>query len=343
MAKFEIIYDGFDTTRDPVADGDTENKATMHKEQQTEDDGAITEIYERVSDGDISGVYLDPSSGDATMEETYVEDNTVGVSTTSTNDTCDEGITARTIDYGPSSWARADIGPAAGELLVNDSFLDHSSEAALEDEHDTTEQTQRTSTTSPGVDISNKIPKVPIVDRETSAMDCVINIWDWRLRTGKMAGKDTGGSAKTYPEAETVGLDIIQVGSSQTEPKSHSSNLKIIDKDQGKPDANQDIQGSEGYPEQYSFPLGSLNAEDHGYLGIKFDQSGSKDISVIDEDSPPVVGRIPGCGVSPNIKNYRSLGERRLRRLTRNEERIVRAEGRLRSVSGVLLPAPRRN
>lgn len=346
MTNFEIIYDGFDTTRDPVADEDTENNATMHEEQQTEvDDGAITEVYESVSDGDTSGVHLDPTSGDATMEETYEEDNTVGISTTSTKDTCDEGITARTINYGPSSWARADVGPAAGELLVNDSFLDHSSGATLEDEHDTAESTQKTSNRSLGVDISDEIPKVPTVDRETSAMDCIINIWDWRLRTGKMVGRDTGGNTKTYPEAGTVSLNLIQAGSSQTEPKGHSSDSKIINKDQGKPDPNQDIQGNKGHLEQCSFNPGSLNTENHGYLGIGTDHSRSKDMSVIDEGSSPVVSGVPGCGETKfcsNLKN-RSLGERRLKRLARNEERIARAEGRLRSVGGMLLPAPRRN
>lgn len=349
MTKFETVYGSFDTTRDPVGDGDIENKAIMHEEQQTEDDGAITEVYESVSDGDTSGVHLDPSSGDATTEETYEEDNTVDVSTTSTKDTCDEGITARTISYGPSSWARADVGPAAGELLVNDSFLDHSSGATLEDEHDTAEPKQGTSDASTGVDVSNKIPKVQTVGRETSAMDCIISIWDWRLRAGKVVGKDTKGNAKIYPEAGTVGLDIIQAGSSQTDPKGHTnnaSNLKIIDEDQGNPDTNQDIQSGEGNLEQYFLPLGSLNTENHGYLGIGIDQTVSKDMSVIEEDSSPVVSRIPGCGeanFSLNLKNYRFLGERRLKRLVRNEERIARAEGRLRSVSGILLPAPCRN
>lgn len=337
MTKHEIIYDGFDTTRDLA---DTDNKAKMHEEQQTEGDETVTGVNTSVSGGDTCDVHVDKSSEYATMEETYEEEYTAGASTTSTKDGCDEGVTARTINYGPSCWARADAGPAAGELLVNDSFLDHSSGATLDDdEHEyTAELTQRSSNKSREVDISTVVPKMPTTDREPSSMNCTISIWDWRVGARKPVGKDTGGNAKTYSEAGTVELDITQTATSQTEPKGHSSNLDNTNSNQAQPDTSKHSKFDDGDPERSPSPLSPPNTKNQGCIGDGTDKSMAKDVSATDAGSPPIASQAGETNLPLSPKNYKSLGVGHLKRLTRNEVRIARAEGRLRSVSGVLLP-----
>lgn len=326
MTKYEIIYDGFGTTRGLA---DTENKAAMHEEQQTEGDETVTRVNESASDENTCDVHVDQSSGDATMEGTYEEEYTAGASTTSTKDGCDEGVTTCTINYGPSCWARADAGPAAGELLVNDSFLDHSSGATLDDdEHEyTVEPTQRSSDKSSEVDISTMIPNVPITDRETSAVNCVISMWDWRVGERKRIGKDIGT------------IDITQTATSQTEPKGHSSNLDNTDSDQAQPDASKHSKFDDGDPERSPFPLSPPNTKNQGCIGDGTDKSMTKDVSATDVGSPPITSQAGETNLPLSPKNYKPLGDRHLKRLARNELRIARAEGRLRSVSGVLLPA----
>lgn len=312
----------------------------MH-EEQTEGNETVTEVNKSASDGDTRDFHVDQSSEDATMEETYEEEYTVSASTTSTKDGSDEGVTTRTINYGPSCWARADAGPAAGELLVNDSFLDHSSGATLDDgEHEyTAEPTQRSSNKSPEVDISTMVPKMPTTDRETSAMNCTVNMWDWRVGARKPARKDAGGNAKTYPEAGAVELDITRTAPSQTEPKGHSSNLDNTDSNQVQPDASKHNKFDNGDSERSPSPLSPPNTKNQGCIGDGTDKSMTKDVSATDAGSPPIASQAGETNLPLSPKNYKSLGDGHLKRLTRNEVRIARAEGRLRSVSRVLLPA----
>lgn len=334
MANHKVIYDGFDTTTD------SENRATMDEEQTS--DGNDTGAYESATDGDTSGIQTEESSENATMEESYAE-GTSSVNTTSTEDSCDEGITARTIDYGPSPWARADEGPTAGELLVNDSFLDHSSGATPDDdEHECTAgPAQGNLNVLADIDNTNLAPTSNIY---TGPINCIVSVWDWGVTVGTQARNDTGGNATDRPEAwrnNTAGVEIIHADNSKTECStlnSLSNNLVITDQNHVQLDVAGDSEGGEERVGQSPF---LPNTENTGSLDNGIDKINTTDRLAADADHSHEALGYGDTSCPPNSEQERPLGDRYLKRFRRNEGRITRTEGRLRSVSESLPPPNR--
>lgn len=320
MANYKIVHHGFETT---VEHANTENRETMD-DKQTEDDENVTEIYEGATDGDASDVQAEESSENAAMEETYEDESTSNVNT-SRGDSCDEGVTVRTINYGPSTWARADEGPAAGELLVNDSFLDHSSGATLDDDENEfiVGSTQRTLDALVDVNATDVAPPI-------SASNTSTGVWNWGMMAGTQAinNAERNATRTTHLGTELENrseMEIILADNTCSQKECStlnglSNNVDATDQNQDQLDAVSNSEGSEELPEQSPFPS---KTENPCCLENETDNS-----RIADE--------VPECGETNgplNSMHGRSLGDKHLKRLRRNEERIARAEGRLRSVS----------
>lgn len=338
MANYKIVYDGFDTT---VAYENTENKEPMDDEQ-TKDDENVTGVYESVTGGDTSDVQTEESPENATMEETYEDGSTSSVNT-SRGDSFDEGVTVRTINYGPSTWARADEGPAAGELLVNDSFLDHSSGATLDDDEDefTAGSTQRNLNVSVDVDITNATPSIAAGTTSTGPSGYITGEWNWGMVAGAQARNNAEGNATTHPETELKNkseMEIILADNTCSRKEYYtldglSNNGDTTDQNQDQLDAIGNSEGGEEFSERSPF---LLKTENPGCLENETDK---RYIMETDAGNSQIADEAPECGETngpPNSMHDRSLGDKYLKRLRRNEGRIARAEGRLRSVSELL-------
>lgn len=321
MANYKIVHHGFETTAEHA---NTENQETMD-DKQTEDDENVTEMYEGATDGDASDVQAEESSENAAMEETYEDGSTSNINT-SRGDSCDEGVTVRTINYGPSTWARADEGPAAGELLVNDSFLDHSSGATLDDDENefTVGSTQRTLDAL--VDVNAADVALPILASNTSTgpSSYITGVWNWGMMAGTQAinNAERNATRTTHPETELQnrsGMEIILADNTCSQ-KGLSNNIDATDQNQAQLDAVSNSEGSEEFPAQPP----SLPKTENPCCPEN------------ETDNSQIANEVLECGETNgpiNSMHGRSLGDKHLKRLRRNEERITRAEGRLRSVS----------
>lgn len=331
MANYKIVHDGFDTTAEH---SNTGNKETMDDEQ-TEDDEDVTGVYGSATDGDATDFQAEESSENATMEETYEDESTSNVNT-SRGDSCDEGVTVRTINYGPSTWARADEGPAAGELLVNDSFLDHSSGATLDDDENefTVGPTQRNLGVPADVDVTDITPPISAGNTSTDPSGYITGVWNWGMAAGTQAGNNTEGNATRTTHLETElenrsEMEIILADNtcSQRECSTLNDNVDATDQNQ---DAVGNNEGGEELPERSPF---LPKTENPGCLENETDKSNTMET---DAGNSQIADDVAECGEtngSPNSMHDKSLGDKHLKRLRRNEGRIVRAEGRLRSVS----------